>query len=217
MRYKKIRGQKRVWKAIDTWKKANKRLDLEEIHSRQRDYVKIWVHPFSSISMSGSEFPEPKGKTRMLLLNGLFDIYYSWKKQLDLLGEPYYLKIWLYEPNFSRSQVVCGIGSFLTFYESTFYIPQVSKQFPEELLGKTGERAVDFQWDYALEEEHLDEDFIGDPEDFISDAEFLKNRRWFRNKLKGPVRISSYDGKECYSIKKGNVWLGQIPEVNQPK
>jgi hypothetical protein len=86
MKTKKVRGHKRIWNNIEKWKTANLKLDLENLKQRERDYVKIWVHPFSGITLTNSESPEPNSETKNRILNGLVDIYESWKNQLDELN-----------------------------------------------------------------------------------------------------------------------------------
>ena len=68
IRYKKIRGHKRIWRDIDACIQYNKSLDLEHVKSYQREYTKIWVRPFSDLCMGNSVVPAPKGKTRQKLL-----------------------------------------------------------------------------------------------------------------------------------------------------
>jgi hypothetical protein len=132
MKTKKIRGHKRIWKDIEKWKNANLKLDLEHLKQNERDYAKIGVYPFSAISLTNSQIPEPKTKTKKRILNGLLDIYDSWKNQLDQLNEPYYLKIWLFEPRFSKSQVVCAIGNSIDFYKNTFIFPENTRKFKND-------------------------------------------------------------------------------------
>lgn len=208
MRIKKIRGHKRIWKDIQQWRLAYSRLDAQFVN---RKHVKIWVHPYSGYSLLGSKYPEPKGRTRKKILEGLLDIHDSWKKELDSTGEPYYLKLWLYEPQFSRSQVVCAIGDFREFYDSTFHKPEIQRKFPFGNYGKLQDRLKNFTWEYAHEEIVIDEDSIGAPEDFISLKEFHANRRWIKKKLKGGARTAVTDDGEAYDLFRiGDVWLGSI-------
>ena len=88
MKAKKIRVHKRIWNDIEKWKNANLKLDLESLKQNERDYTKIWVHPFSGISLTNSQILEPKAETKKRILSGLLDIYESWKNQLDKLKEP---------------------------------------------------------------------------------------------------------------------------------
>ena len=151
MRFKKIRGHKAIWKDIEAWKQRYSRFNAEYA---DREYVKIWVHPYSGISLLNSRIPEPRRETRSRMLGGLLDIYDSWKVELDKLGEPYYLKIWLLDENF------------------------------------------------------IDNQTIGVPEDFISEAEFFANRRWVKSKLSGPHRKEVFEQEEIYYIEMGKVWIG---------
>ena len=129
IRTKKIRGHKRIWKNIEHWKNNAKQLDLEHVKSYQRDYSKIWVRPYSNLCLGNSVTPAPKGKTRQKIIEGLFEIHKNWKLQLAALNKPYYLKIWFYHPDVSRSQVVCAIGDFINFYNITFHNPNENKDF----------------------------------------------------------------------------------------
>lgn len=211
MRTKKIRGHKRLWKSIEDWRDSNLHLDLESLMRSERDYVKIWVHPFSSISMLNSQFPEPKGKTRTLILESLLAIYDSWKTSLDSLDQPYYLKIWLNETHFSNSQVVCAIGNALHFYDQTFHQPETVNSVKIQNAIKS--LPTGFNWELRWEENHLNENEIGDPDDYYSPEDYEAEKRWFDQQLKKPHRTSSYTNSEgtkttYYSFKTGIVWLG---------
>src|SRR4051812_38389727 len=129
VRQKKIRGHKRRNKHIDNWRLENLSFNLKDylLNECERYYAKIRVHPWSGLSLTSSVTPEPTGKTKQKMLLGLLDIYEYWKNQLDKLGQSYYLKIWLFEPRFSQSQVVCAIGENVDFYENTFYKPDTAK------------------------------------------------------------------------------------------
>ena len=125
MKSKKIRGHKRIWKDIENWRLDNLDIDLADylLNCRNRCYSKIRVHPWSGLSLTKSITPQPNRKTKLKMIEGLLDIYENWKEQLDKLGQPYYLKIWFFEPRFSKSQVVCAIGDNIDFYENTFFKP----------------------------------------------------------------------------------------------
>ena len=144
MKTKKIRGHNRIWNNIEKWKKANLKLDLENLKNCEKDYAKILIHPFSGISLTNSRNLEPKGETKERILNGLFDIYENWKNQLDELNEPYYLKIWLFEPRISKSQVVCVIGNSIDFYNTTFNNPEKVEEFKTDFVEIKKKRIENF-------------------------------------------------------------------------
>jgi len=92
MRQKKIRGHNRIWNEIENWRLDNLDLNLTDylLNERDRYYARISVHPWSGPSLTNSVIPQPTGKTKQKMLNGLLDIYEGWKNQLDKLGQPYY-------------------------------------------------------------------------------------------------------------------------------
>ena len=207
MREQKVRGHTKIWKQIDAWKEANKQLDLEHVKSYQRDYTKVRVQPYSNLCILNSVISTPRGKTRQKIVDGLFEIYEQWKKQLDTLGEPYYLKIWFYDLDVSQSQVVCAIGDFINFYDITFFKPEEEKKFPFDTRG--------FTWEYRHHEEHLSEDDIGQPDEYVSMNAYIENKKWVEKRMKKPHRISkeTYDDgvvKTYHSFKTADVWLGSI-------
>lgn len=54
------------------------------------------------------------------MLGSLYQVYQAWKVELDAMGEPYYLKMWLYEPWIEDSQVVCAVRDLLGSYDNMF-------------------------------------------------------------------------------------------------
>jgi len=213
MKSKKIRGGKHILNSIEQWKKDNISLDVEDLQHSQRDYVKIWVAPYSNLELGNSRFPEPSGLIRSRILEGLLNIFESWQTSLEKLDEPYYLKIWLYDQRFSKSQVVCAIGDFLDFYETTFHKPENQKHIDLNSYGSLSHKMKTMDWQYALDEEHYDNTSIGEIWEYETERDFYKTKRWFNNRLKKPHRkivnsLSDKETKEYYSFKHGTVWIG---------
>lgn len=212
MRTRKIRGYSKVLGSINRWEKKNLELDVTNLRVNQRDYVKVWVHPYSSISLLNSSYPAPRGKARKLILKGLINIYTSWHQQLQELGEAYYLKLWLYPHDISKSQVVCAIGDFLNFYTHTFHLPKTNKAFPADQFGQFAQPLQNFNWVLAHEEIHLKEEDIGEPEDYPSLKEYYAHRKRFAEKITHARLITEdEEGQKTYSVKQDIVWLGGIP------
>ena len=206
IRYKKIRGHKRIWKNIDDWVAQNKQLDVDYLKRNQREYVKVWIQPFGNIPVLNCEFAPPKGKTRKKIIAGLLEIYNSWKQELDKLNEPYYLKIWFYNNDVSNSQVVCAIGDCLDFYETTFYNVKENKPFPLDDFG--------LNWEHRHFENHFTIDDFGEPDHFYTMKEYLDNKKRIEKIMQdSKTRITDYKDKSgktttYYSKKYADVWLG---------
>ena len=163
--------------------------------------------------MTKSAIPEPTRKTKDKILKGLLEIYKNWKTQLDNIGQSYYLRIWLFEPRFSQSQVVCAIGDSIDFYKNNFFKPDNKKEI---VLEKYGPRlGLDkLTWDYHLDEDHYDNCEVGEPEQYASQQEFEETERWFKRILKKPHRTTKFrepigDRVESYSFRGGDLWLGE--------
>lgn len=213
MRIIKLRGQSRRWKEIAEWTDQNKELDIDRLRAYHRDYVKMWVSPWHDISLLSSTFPEPSGRSRQLMLEGLVTIYNSWKNTLEKLNEPYYLKIWLYNPRFGRSQVVCTVGDFLKFYDITFPLCEGEKRFPLEQYGPVANHFAKMNWQCRIDEDSVKDDSHMDPDQFISMEEYQLNQRWMNRIRKKAYRTSVINGDEgekyeYYHLLRGKVWVG---------
>ncbi len=213
MRSEKIRGHKRRQRRIKNWRLENLEINADLIEKYNRDYVEIIVHPWCDISLIKSKIPSPKGTTKRLMLAGLLDIYESWKIQLDKLEKPYYLKIWLFEPRFAQSQVVCAIGDRIEYYENNFFKPDHAKTFIPESYGQLTERLKKYNWDYRFDEFHYDNDEVGSPEQYSTKQDYDDTKKWFQKLLKKPHRTEKLkepigDSIECYSFKQGDLWVG---------
>jgi len=212
VRQKKIRGHNRRYKQIDNWRLDNLSLDLTDylLNHRDRYYAKIRVHPWSGISLTNSVLPEPTGKTKQKMLNGLLDIYEDWKNQLDKLGQPYYLKVWLFEPRFSQSQVVCAIGDNVDFYENTFYKPDTNKTIQLDNYGSLKAKLSKLNWDYRLDEDQYDNTEVDEPGIYASRQDYEDTVKWFNKLLKKPHRTHKFkepigEMTESYSFKRGDI------------
>jgi hypothetical protein len=215
MRFKKIRGHKRRWKQIEAWRLNNTSLFLADylLNTSDRYYLKIRIFPWNGFTHNNSAIPQPNGKTKQLFINALIDIYNDWKVQLDILGQPYYLKIWLYEPNFADSQIVCAIGDSIEFYDTTFLEGDDEKTLDLKQYGALASKMQKLQWKHYIDEEHYENSFVGTPEIYATLKDYNETLRWFSRTMKKPHRTTLLDTPtdtyfEFYSFEKGNVWLG---------
>lgn len=113
---KKVRGWKRRIRHLEQFRLAYRELDVEALrHGRGVQYVKIWLDPWSRL-----EPRNPPYWYRRRILAALIDILGAWREQLERMGEPYYLALWLFDPDFHRSQVVAAAGESIEYYRTLF-------------------------------------------------------------------------------------------------
>ncbi|MDR0477309.1 MAG: hypothetical protein LBH14_05165 [Desulfobulbaceae bacterium] len=170
--------------------------------------LKLEFTAWSGITLTNSEIPQPQRMTKHKILNGLLDIYDDWKKQLDQLGQPYYMKIWLLEPRFSQSQVVCAIGDSIDYYKNIFFEPETGKNLNFAYYGQIKNRLHNYNWDCRLDEDHYSSNEVGDPELYATRQEYEETKIWFEKLLKKKHRTHNSNAVELYSYKRGYVWVG---------
>lgn len=196
-RRQKIRGWKRRVKEIDQWKAYCMKLDVRQLERYSRDYVKLYSLSFYSLL---KRYVLPLWYKR-LIIQALIDVHDSWKQTLEELGEPYYLKIWIFEKDILHSQVVVSYREMLNFYDNSFGEVEKVEALPEEL---TFNNAEELQWQKGFDlisfsEEELIED-INDGLYTIEEVQSIKeSANW----------ISEISGDRFYVIKNGAVWLGE--------
>ena len=208
---KKLRGGKRRLRNIKFWIENNKNLDLDGLIQHEREYVKFHVAPWSWLELK-TIYPQPKKAHKNAILLGLIEIYTAWQEQLDALKSPYYLKIWWFEKNIKKSQVVCAIQSKIDFYENTFSKPDHSsalkKEFPLKNIVSNTER---FVWEMQLDELYIEDDYLSEISEYESDKDYLENRKWFNQVvLKNHKRIYTHeDQRKFYVLDNDYVWIGE--------
>ena len=211
IKYKKIRGEKRRIRKIKQWIDDHLDLDIAYLKRYQCEYVKFWVDPWNRLSLTNSQYPQPQGIYKELFFNGLLQIYMSWKEQLDFLDQPYYLKIWLFENDLKRSQVVCVIGEKIEHYQNLF----------EKSLDETSLSIVEWQevsdmmkkinWEKKIEITLYEKDWLGRPDDYKTQKNYEDTKKWFNNNVIEKYReVKRIDGDEYYIVETDNVWIGYI-------
>ena len=213
-RKRKVRGHKRRWRAIEKWIASYKSIDIDRLKECERTWVKVRVSPWTDFSGVSDRFREPRGTTKIKLLKGLIEIYRSWKEILDEHQEPYYLKIWLYEPRFPNSQVVCAVRESIDFYKNTFNDPGEHKTLNPDKYGRLSPAIAKFTWDYRIDEDSFETVTEDDRPFYASFKDYEEDRKWSVNMLSKADRIQSVgrggDGSKIdFFITRGDIWLGQ--------
>ena len=211
VRYKKIRGLKRKVANIQNWINGYSELNIEHLNEHKYEYAKVYVDPWDNLTLTNSQIPEPKGKAKKDILNGLEKIFDSWKNELEKINKPYYLKIWLYEPRISKSQVVCAIGEKIEYYENLFE----KADFKPNDSSFTNQLSSEFKWQPNIDEEPYWESDLLWPIDQYERIEDCYSDRRLLNKLKkGNFKnkeINSPNGNKdtIYFLPKGKIWVGE--------
>ncbi|AJY77930.1 hypothetical protein VN24_21900 [Paenibacillus beijingensis] len=166
---------------------------MEHLLKHNRDYVKIWIDPWYRLIRRN-----PPVWLSRIMLKALVEIYHSWNKTLISLGEPYYLRIWLFDPNFINSQVVVAIRDCLDFYKFNEGIN--AKSFPQEKYQL--EQLTDFHWKQCIDETIYFKNIDELEEEFITKL----------TKKAYAIEETTIDNKPdtMYKIYEGEIWEGSI-------
>jgi len=202
---KKIRGWKRLKRRIEWWKSNNIQLNMKYLRDQHRDYVKLWIPPFY-----GLQTMTPPLWYRRLLLKAIIDVYHEWHKQLKAENEDFYLKIWLYEPDFIRSQIVAAYKEAIDFYSDSFDKQEETEASPLKIYEPLEHELNAFVWEPHIHTEYY---WLSDLEE---DLELGLRSRGDVLRIKEISYSKDNDGKdEWYKVNAGTVWIGSLKEVPQ--
>ena len=211
MKYKKIRGLKKKVAKVQNWIEEYLKLDIEQLSEYKYHYSKVYVQPWDNISLTNSQIPEPKGKAKKEILNGLEKIYDSWKVELEKSEKPYYLKIWIYEPRVSKSQVVCAIGDRIEYYENLFE----KVDYKKNNSSFTNSLSSEFKWESKIDEvQYWKSELLWPSEQYENIEECYSDRKLLKKLENGNYRKELIDNPNeekdiIYFLKKGKIWVGE--------
>jgi hypothetical protein len=195
---KKIRNWRRQILKVKKWEEAHTELDIDSLLSRNVSYVKIWIDPWYRLTRRN-----PPIWLCRIMFNSLCNIYCSWRKQLDTLNEPYYLKIWIFDPHFINSQVVVATKEKIDDYNRCFNPSDKLNDIPRNKYD-INDRFDEFEW-----EQFLDEDFYFKTFDDLSEQDIKE----LSKKAHTVEEVTFENGKTsdiCYRVRKGNCWVGSV-------
>jgi len=196
---KKIRGWKRRVRHLDRWGEHIKQPHTEYFLTERgrHTYERYTVSPFYNLVKR-----HPPLWFYKLIIAKLVTAYSEWQKTFDNLDLPYDLQLWLYDPAYIRSEIICykmqQHGEQMRFsWES-----DLSKPFPYEKLGSKQYNLHDFEWILAddahvhFEDDFEDADFTA--EDLLAD---------------GYVRKEQGNGMVYYAKRFGDIWIGRSKDT----
>jgi hypothetical protein len=194
---KKVRGWKRRIRQLERFRLAHRELDVQGLRAGERTYVKIWLDPWSRLVPRN-----PPHWFRRRILAALMDIHGAWRETLEGLGEPYYLELWLFHPDFYKTQVVAAVGDCIDFYRNVFEPAEHAVPSPRALYEDPAYDLDRLRWRAGTEIHVVP---AADVEDFDYAAELA--RRADR------VQQASW-GDMLYVFELGTVWQGSMPNAS---
>lgn len=195
---KKVRGWKRRVRQLERLRQAHLRLDMDALRAAEREYVKIWLDPWSRLVPRN-----PPYWYRRRILAAFMDILHSWRDALEATGEPYYLELWLFHPDFHGTQVVAAIGDMVNFYDNAFEPAESAPPRPPALYDDPAYDLDGLRWRPGTEITVQLGSEADDPEEV---ARLLREA--------DRVQTSKYTGDTIYIFEKGRVWQGSLPAAS---
>ncbi|MGE3318197.1 MAG: hypothetical protein AB7I18_02785 [Candidatus Berkiella sp.] len=194
---KKIRNWPTVIKRLESLKERHLFSSVEEMKTRLADghycYMKFYIDPFYRLLKRN-----PPLWFKKLFIEALCDVYENWQFYAKQMNVPYYLKVWIFEPNFTQSQIVLAVENRIKWYEELFGIDESKVPFPHEY---TADCTQKFSWTFA------NEIYAVEQEDFSPKAweRFVsENRIWPTNQFQDVE-----PEKPLFLFHDGNVWVGE--------
>jgi hypothetical protein len=192
---KKIRGWKRRIRQVEQWGESIKQPYLNYFVSDHgsRTYERCYLRPFYSLDKR-----HPPLWFYKLILSKFVNAYFEWEKVFAKLGQPYDLQLWLYDPAYIRSEIICykmdeGGERKRFVWEADHPSP-----FPHDKFASPLYDLRQFDW---IQSEDADIFFEGDLEFEETTAEIL---------LADGYRAKVQQGTEVYYAKKvGDIWIGR--------
>ncbi len=194
---KKLRGMHRRARQIGQWQQtAPEPSPLETLAYWQYAVANLSPTGWRSyLSATDSRHPTPPPGIRRTMLAGLLMTYHHWQQALQQLQEPYYLRLWVDEREFVRSEVVAAIGSRITWYDGLFEMPVPGNPpLPVELRQVPGAQELHWQA-YYKETVFAAEELKADP----------ALTKWA---MRRPHRITEQAGEQIYVVTTGRCWVG---------
>jgi hypothetical protein len=198
---KKLRGMRRRARQFGPWQLlASASSPLEALAYRQYAIANLAATGWRSfLSRNDYRHPVPPPGIRRAMLAGLLSIYQHWHQVLQQGPESFYLRLWINEREFVRSEVVAAIGARIDWYEGLFETPLPGNPpLPAELRQVPGVQALHWQAYYN--------EAVFSAEDLNTDSVLKK---WV---MRRPHRTVEQADDLLYVVRTGRYWIGGLPD-----
>ncbi len=183
---KRIRGWPKMVRKLDQLMQRSITPDLNVLNTYGYDAYKFLIAPFSNLDQRN-----PPAWYFRLYIDSMLQVSKSWKLKLDEIGSRYYLALWLFTPDWSRSQVVVAVNERIGHYDSFFKERPHRPAFPNEFADyeSAGPWSCHYNYEYYLR--YCDE---------------LSAQEIQRLLDKGAKSIILKDDEQ-YLLDRGNIWV----------
>jgi len=192
---KKIRGWKRRIKQVEQWGEIIKQPHLNYFlsESGHHTYERCYLSPFYRLNKR-----QPPLWLYKIIIGKFIAAFESWEAVFKELDIPYDLQLWLYDPAFISSEIICykmqREGEIKRFsWESEF-----TKPFPFAKLSSLRYDLNQFDWVLA------DDAFVHFEDDLeyadFTEADLLAD---------GYIKKTQDDGTIYFTKRIGDIWIGR--------
>lgn len=192
----KVRGWPRRLRHLDRFRSAYAEPDEGALQTYGRDYVKLALDPWNRLVKR-----TPPTWYRRRVLAAVLDLYARWETSLAARGEPFYLALWLFHPQFHQTQLVAGVGGWAEGYAQEFLPAPEAPPRPPALYD-----APDYDLDALTWTPGTAADYV-----LRSDLDaFPELARWFERQRHRVVdEHVAANGERVYALRTGGVWVGR--------
>jgi hypothetical protein len=189
---KKVRGWKKHIRRARHFAEWHSGLDLDALKTTGHEHVKLRLEPWFRYNPR-----QPPLWYRRHLVKALLDIHDAWRATLLAQGDPFWLGIWLFHPDFLSSQVVAVMGERIPVYRDCFFErdPMLCSFPPPEYADPAYDLSR-FEW-------------LGCKDLYWAEIDDPWRQRWAARLPLDSVR--QLDGIEYTVHREGSVWVGSMP------
>lgn len=192
---KKIRGWKRRIKHINAWGEYIKQPYLKSFNKAgDYTYERNIIDPFYRLLRR-----QPPLWFYKLIINKFVNAYFEWEKAFNELSIPYDLQIWLYDPQFIQSEIICYAVENKGDRARYAWSADEQKPFPYDKFSIDDALLKRFEW-------LLFDDELVTFENELKDEDFTSE-----DLLAGGYVKKETDENVCYYAKRiGDIWVGRL-------
>lgn len=139
----------------------------------------------------------------------MIDVYLNWYEKMTRENEDFYLKIWLYEPDFISSQIVVSYKDCINAYNDTFDKNHITKKFPFHKYESLEDKLSLFDWEAHINAETYCNEEL--KEDIVSGFRTKDEVNEIINKSYKTEKVKlSYGDDVLYKVNVGDIWMREL-------